>query len=224
VTRVVVAHATVQGDGAPRSIRAALARVARWGCADVVIVGRGGGSREDLWAFNDEGVARAVAAMPVPVIAAVGHELDVTLCDLVADFRAATPSAAAEAAVPLVSEMARLVRDRHRALCEAAASRVVDARRRLVRAAGGASATAKHFTDDRRRALSAQGGRLHALSPLATMDRGFAMVSDAKGAAVTSGTNVAPGDLLSLRFRDARVEARAERVEPALHPVVEVDA
>ena len=96
ITRVVVAHAAVQGEGAAATIVAALHRVARWGEADVVILGRGGGSREDLWAFNDERVVRAAAGMPVPVISAVGHEVDVTLCDLAADHRAATPSGAAQ--------------------------------------------------------------------------------------------------------------------------------
>jgi exodeoxyribonuclease VII large subunit len=96
---LVVVHASVQGESAPLELCAALDQVARWNGAELVIIGRGGGSREDLWAFNDERVARALAACPVPTISAVGHEVDVTLCDLVADLRAPTPSAAAEAAV-----------------------------------------------------------------------------------------------------------------------------
>src|SRR5205823_11981681 len=96
--RLVVCPAQVQGDTAAGEIAAAIRRVGRWGKADVLIVGRGGGSKDDLWAFNDERVARAVASCPVPVISAVGHEVDLTVCDLVADLRAPTPSAAAAAA------------------------------------------------------------------------------------------------------------------------------
>src|SRR3954466_960431 len=95
---VVVCPTKVQGDGAALEIAAALRRVGRWGKADVIIVGRGGGGKEDLWAFNDERVARAVVECSVPVISAVGHEVDITVCDAVADLRAPTPSAAAAAA------------------------------------------------------------------------------------------------------------------------------
>ena len=116
------------------AIVTALHRVARWGRADVVIVGRGGGSREDLWAFNDERVVRAVAGMPIPVIAAIGHEVDVTLCDLAADVRAATPSAAAEAAVPKLSDLVRQLRMLGTDLRDAALEQVESARERLTKA------------------------------------------------------------------------------------------
>src|SRR6185503_7392095 len=108
--RIVVIPAKVQGEGAPRDLCMALDRVNRWGGADVVIVGRGGGAREDLWAFNDERVARAVAACRVPTISAVGHEIDLTICDLVADHRAPTPSAAAEVATRSENELRAEVR------------------------------------------------------------------------------------------------------------------
>ena len=103
--RLVSVPAAVQGDTARQELCRALDRVNRWGRADLVIIGRGGGAREDLSAFNDERVARAVAACSVPIISAVGHEIDITICDLVADHRAPTPSAAAEAATRSRAEL-----------------------------------------------------------------------------------------------------------------------
>lgn len=211
-TRVVAVPAAVQGDGAPESIVAALARVARWGCAEVVIVGRGGGSREDLWAFNDEAVARAVAAMPVPVIAAVGHEIDITICDLVADYRAPTPSAAAEAAVPVLAELARQVQAMGAALGDTMVERLAEARERLAVAAGSLTSGAERLVERRRASIETLGGRLHALSPLATMRRGFAAVGDADGHAITSARQVSAGDRLQIRLRDGAIAARAESV------------
>src|SRR5205085_7446450 len=116
---IVVVPAAVQGDSAILDLTRALARVARWQDADVVIIGRGGGSREDLWAFNDERVARAIAACPIPVVSAVGHETDITICDLVADVRAATPSAAAETVVRDDAELVAELRGMERRLAGA---------------------------------------------------------------------------------------------------------
>lgn len=215
ITQVVAVPATVQGEGAPKSIRRALAQVARWGGADVVIVGRGGGGREDLWAFNDERVARAIASMPVPVVSAIGHELDITLSDLVADSRAPTPSAAAEAAVPVLNDLVRHVRVKGRELCDAAAGYAALARERAGASVRGLSRTADRMVERRRVALTALGGKLHALSPLATMARGFVVVSDPAGGAITRAAAISAGDELHLRFKDGRVTTRAERVDPA---------
>ena len=214
ITRVVVAHAAVQGDGAAASIVTALHRVARWGKADVVILGRGGGSREDLWAFNDERVVRAAAGMPVPVIAAIGHEVDVTLCDLAADVRAATPSAAAEAAVPRLSDLARHVRTLGMDLRDAALAQVESARQRLAAAGSAVAKAASHPIERRRLALEGIAGRLHALSPLATLARGYAVLTDTDGAPVTSIDALDPGDRFVARLRDGSIHAQAERTEP----------
>ena len=100
IAEVLLCPVLVQGDAAPRELTAAVEAVGQARCADVIIIGRGGGSMEELWAFNDEGLARAIARCPVPVISAVGHETDFTICDFVSDLRAPTPSAAAELAVP----------------------------------------------------------------------------------------------------------------------------
>jgi exodeoxyribonuclease VII large subunit len=212
VTEIVAVHAVVQGDEAPGSLRAAFRRVARWGKADVVIVGRGGGGRDDLRAFNDEGVARALAACPVPTIAAIGHEVDVTLCDLVADWRAPTPSAAGESAVPVLAELRRTVHAQAAALLLATENVFVGARRRTREAARAAIDRADRAAQDRRRALEQLSGRLQGLSPLSTMARGFAAVSDVEGRPIRSASALTTGDPFRVRFRDGRVAARVESV------------
>ena len=108
---ILIAPVQVQGESAGRQIAEALADLNDWGSVDVIIVGRGGGSLEDLWSFNEEIVVRAIAASHVPVVSAVGHEIDVTLADFVADFRAPTPSAAAEAVVPVLAEVVERLRE-----------------------------------------------------------------------------------------------------------------
>jgi exodeoxyribonuclease VII large subunit len=129
--RIVLAPVRVQGEGAAAEIAAAIGRFDRWGGADLLIVGRGGGSIEDLWAFNEEPVVRAIAAARAPVISAVGHEVDVTLADLAADVRAATPSNAAELAVRVRSEVAARVRELGAGLDRAVREGVAERRRRL---------------------------------------------------------------------------------------------
>jgi exodeoxyribonuclease VII large subunit len=213
ITTVVVAHATVQGEGAAGSIVAALHRVARWGKADVVILGRGGGSREDLWAFNDERVVRAAAGMPVPVISAVGHEVDVTLCDLAADQRAATPSAAAESAVPRLADLVRHVQLLGTDLREAALAQVESARERLMNAGAAVTRAASQPVERRRLLLEGMAGKLHALSPLATLARGYAVLTDGEGSPVTTVERLEPGDVLVARLKDGRIRASIEQTE-----------
>jgi exodeoxyribonuclease VII large subunit len=210
---IVVVPAAVQGDTAVMDLVRALERLGRWRAADVVIIGRGGGSREDLWAFNDERVARAVAACPLPVVSAVGHEVDITICDLVADLRAATPSAAAEAVVRDDAELRTELRGFHRRLARGLTRRVDAAkadlhwhasalRNRLIRAA------------ERRRArVAALGGRLHALSPLATLDRGFSVARAQDGRALTSIQAFRDEMPFNLLLKDGQVGARVTKVE-----------
>jgi exodeoxyribonuclease VII large subunit len=210
--QIVVSHAAVQGPGAPLELCAALERVARWGHADVVIIGRGGGSREDLWAFNDERVARAVAACPVPTISAVGHEIDITLCDLVADLRAPTPSAAAEAAVASREEMALALGAEYRRLASAMAMQLDHPRQQLEWGARALSAAAVSHVAARKTALAALSGRLHALSPLATLDRGYAVARHATGRTLASIGDFAAGSSFVLRVRDGEVTSTASAV------------
>ena len=209
---VVVAHAAVQGESAPLELCAALDRVCRWGGAELVIIGRGGGSREDLWAFNDERVARAVAACPVPTISAVGHEIDVTLCDLVADLRAATPSAAAEAASPSREEIALTLGAHRQRLIAAIEGCIAEPRDRATSAARELARAAARRVSDRQVALAALAGRLNALSPLATLERGFAAARDAGGVTLSSVEQFEEGAEFTLRLRNGEVDATARRV------------
>ena len=206
---IVVSGAAVQGATAPREICDAIARLVRWGGADVIIVGRGGGAREDLWAFNDEGVARAIAACPVPVISAVGHEIDVTIADLVADHRAPTPSAAAEAAVPVRDELLASIDAERAALVAMMQDRIGDARQMLADCAGDLRRAASLDTERRRARVATVAGTLHALSPLATLARGYAVARDrASGATLSNVADFAPERDFTLTLRDGDVVAR----------------
>lgn len=199
---LVLAPAAVQGANAPAEIIGAIADVQADGRAEVIIVARGGGSAEDLAAFNDEAVVRAMFACRVPIVSAVGHETDVTLADLVADVRAPTPSAAAELCTPDVKEIGRDVHLAARALTELARDDlerrredVNDLRAALVRASPARKAEQlAQRVDDRSRTLAALVGRtllvhrerlhahaaaLAALNPVAVLERGYALVSDA---------------------------------------------
>jgi exodeoxyribonuclease VII large subunit len=204
---VVVVHAAVQGESAPLELCHALDRVGRWGGADLVIIGRGGGSREDLWAFNDERVARAVAACPVPTISAVGHEVDITLCDLVADLRAPTPSAAAEAAVASRTEVALELAAERTRLLDAIETCLYVPQRRAASAAHELSAAVRRRVADRQMALAQLAGRLHALSPLATLERGYAVARGADEATLASVADFSAGTPFTLRLRDGEVDA-----------------
>jgi exodeoxyribonuclease VII large subunit len=205
---IVVLPAAVQGETAPGELIAALDRLARWGAADVLIIGRGGGAREDLWEFNDEQVARALAACPIPTISAVGHEVDVTICDLVADLRAPTPSAAAETAVRAVSELATEVRLLGARLRRAVGSRLELANLRTQRAGRTLAMLSARGVERRRARTQTLAGRLNALSPLATLERGYAVALDASGRALSSVDQLTPGTSFDLAVRDGRVASR----------------
>ncbi|MFI5310544.1 MAG: exodeoxyribonuclease VII large subunit [Gemmatimonadales bacterium] len=209
---IVVVPAAVQGDAAPRSLVAALGRVARWHGADVVIIGRGGGSREDLWAFNDERVARAIAACPVPTISAVGHEVDVTIADLVADHRAATPSAAAEAAVPVLADVVATVRGLGEMVRTATVLRLRDAGRDLRQFARGLALRSERAVERRRARVQELAATLEALSPLATLARGYAVALNERGGALPDAARFTAGMRFALELRDGRVHATADEV------------
>ncbi|MGH7719390.1 MAG: exodeoxyribonuclease VII large subunit, partial [Gemmatimonadaceae bacterium] len=209
---IVVSAAKVQGDGAAGQLVAAIERVSRWSGADVVIVGRGGGAREDLWAFNDERVARALAACSVPTISAVGHEIDVTLCDLVADVRAPTPSAAAECAVPVLEEERVALLAFRDAMRDALSRRVDAARGALSASARSLAGVTARAVERRSLRLESLAGRLHALSPLATLGRGYALARAEDGTTLSNVASFTPGCRFALTLHDGSVRCTADEM------------
>ncbi|HLF03038.1 MAG TPA: exodeoxyribonuclease VII large subunit [Anaerolineales bacterium] len=230
---ILVCPTPVQGDDAPTQIVRAILSAAELK-PDMIIVARGGGSIEDLWAFNDESVARAIAASPVPVISGVGHETDFTLADFAADLRAPTPSAAAELATPDRAELAADLSGLTDRLAEALNARLRERRWRLAERAAAlrglspraALANSRQRLDDltirtltaiehrleieRGRAIGL-AGRLDSLSPLAVLKRGYAVVTRAGTAEVIrSASAVAPGDRLDVRVSEGKFGARVE--------------
>ncbi|HEX8691397.1 MAG TPA: exodeoxyribonuclease VII large subunit [Longimicrobium sp.] len=207
-TRIVLAAAKVQGEGAAEEVARAIRRIGSAGCADVLIVGRGGGSVEDLWAFNEEVVARAIADSPVPVISAVGHEVDYTIADLVADLRAPTPSAAAEAAVPDGAAVRRELDELRRRLVECTREQVDGARESLYNVRLDLRQAAERVLRARRDRVGATAAQLHALSPLAVLSRGYAVPLGADGRVLRTTADFAPGAAFDLRVADGVVPSR----------------
>ena len=229
---VLLAPCLVQGVGAAREIAAALGLLDRQGQADLIIVGRGGGSAEDLQAFNEEETVRAVAACGLPVICAVGHETDVSLCDLAADLRAATPSHAAELAVPERATLQARVQELQQRLQQSLrrqigekrtrllALRLRHPRRRLQEARmrcdeldSRLRAAALRQLSLRRSRLENGRGRLGALSPLAVLERGYAIALH-EGKALRDPSELQRGQRLQLRLSRGGLEATVERLLP----------
>ena len=221
----------VQGVEAPGEICAAVAWANQHQVADLIITGRGGGSMEDLWAFNDENVARTIYHSAIPVISAVGHEPDVTIADFVADLRAATPSNAAELAVPDQNEVAVWLRQMEGRLAQAMGRKLESARKDLDRAARcRALQDPMNYVDDKRMVLDYQreklaaglnaslnrerqrfgqlASKLDALSPLKVLGRGYAIPQKTDGGVVRSVSDVAPGDGLKLRVADGEISCQ----------------
>lgn len=239
-TRVLVRPALVQGRDAPDDIVAAIHDLAESGDIDVAIVGRGGGSLEDLWAFNDERVARAIAAAPFPIVSAVGHEIDFTVADLVADVRAPTPTAAAALVVPdqreLLQELDQLTGRLHGGVLrhlQRQHSRVAELQRRLRDPRATLKIVQQRVDElheratraialqlERRRALiSRYAESLHALSPLAVLQRGYAIArAESDGRVITRARDTRVGDRLRLTFLEGAVMARIEDIEDAKEP------
>lgn len=228
-TRILLCPVRVQGIGAAQEVAQAIALLDQIESVSVIIVARGGGSMEDLWTFNEEIVVRAVAACHKPVVSAVGHETDVTLCDLVADLRAPTPSAAAECTVPLRTQWSERVESlcvglREGALAQIAhkknrlrllgaqleasrpSSRLEREKQRLARARAALDDRIEACMDAKRLQLTQRMRELDMLSPYRVLSRGYAIVTR-DGMPVTSSATLNAGDCVCLRFADG--EARA---------------
>lgn len=235
VAKVVLLPVRVQGVEAPPEIAGALRYANKYRVADVIITGRGGGSIEDLWAFNDERVARAIYASELPVISAVGHEPDVTIADFVADLRAATPSNAAELVAPDMSELRDALRSaaarldqavdrglsqRRAALTELSSRRVMQSptgfidQRRLeldsIRLRLDAAATGR--LNRERQEFARLAAKLDALSPLKVLGRGYSIALDAEGRAVREAAQLKAGDKLDLRLSRGGAKCLVESV------------
>lgn len=236
VAEVILSPTLVQGIDAPRAIIKALNRLVTEACPDVILIGRGGGSIEDLWAFNDEHVARAVAACPVPIISGVGHETDFTLTDFAADYRAPTPTAAAEIATPDRLELRstidglirqaqatlndRLTRSRWElSVQEAALSRlspmyaINNYRQRLDEVAMRLDTAMQSQLKDIRRQLAHLAHTLESLNPQAVLKRGYAIVIRKKdGQIVTDAGKINADDLLEIRVSRGQLDARVTTI------------
>jgi len=238
---VLIVPVRVQGKGAAEEIAEAIELVNRLSHPEIdcLVVGRGGGSLEDLWAFNEEVVVRAIFASRLPIVSAVGHEIDVTLSDLVADVRALTPSEAAERVVPSAEELDQLLRQKQRRLVAAlrgraamsrsrldalAASRVFrrpaqrvhDLAQRLDELASRASRAVSHRTTHAHARLDALRSQLQSLSPRAVLQRGYSITLSADdNQVVRSASELTAGQSLITQFSEGQVRSVVEEVDPA---------
>ena len=234
MTKVIVLPVRVQGTEAPPEIVGAIRYANRWNIADLIITGRGGGSIEDLWAFNDERVARAIYESDIPVISAVGHEPDVTIADFVADARASTPSNGAEIAVPDQTDVRASLRSLNERLDHAmkkkldgAASRLGELSARPVMESPTAfiqtrrldidrltermTAAEKHLLLRKRQEYVRLVSSLEAMSPLKVLSRGFSVTTDKNGTILRDSSLVAVGDSIHIRLERGGLDCRVER-------------
>lgn len=236
LSKVLLLPVRVQGAEAPPEIAAAIRYANQWQLADVIITGRGGGSAEDLWAFNDEAVARAIFDSEIPVISAVGHEPDVTISDYVADLRAATPSNAAELVAPDQAELRAMLAEAGARMTAAVRGRLKAERARVTALARTpafrsplrliqerrlmldmdtkrlSGAVREILSEKHKRLISLTAG-LDAMSPLRVLSRGYSVTTAQDGSVISSVRQLKKGDRLSVRLRDGSVSVTAEEIK-----------
>ena len=227
----ILAPAAVQGEAAPQEVAQAIDRLNRYGAVDVIIVGRGGGALEELWAFNTEVVARAIAASVIPVISAVGHETDVTIADYVADLRAPTPSAAAELAVPVLLDLQFHVAQQ-RIRLQAAMGALIERKRQYLTGIANIGPlkdpfwridqnrqrldnlhirlqeSMTRFVNDKNGILNLLAAKLDLLSPLAILGRGYSLTYDTEGVLLRSVTQVELDKQIQVRLGDGSLRCQ----------------
>jgi len=212
-TKVVISPAQVQGEGAAEDLTRALNEVNKWGKADVIIIGRGGGSTEDLWAFNDENLARTIAASKTPTISAVGHETDFTIADFVADKRAPTPTAAAQMAVYDHAQTMEYVMYQREELTKNILDCINTRRDHAKNLLNLLNSQAKNRISKEWQNLTHLETLLEKVSPYTAFKRGYALIKSENEAVVTSAQNLSAGQKLSLLWADGSAIAKVERVE-----------
>jgi exodeoxyribonuclease VII large subunit len=212
--RMLIAPTRVQGSGADQEVAAALALANRVAGVDLIIVARGGGSMEDLWTFNEEIVVRAIALSGLPVVSAVGHEIDVTLADLAADRRALTPSEAGEVSVPDAREVLEHLDRLAERLRSAGTSQIKDAHLRLQELAQRARLALGQAILNRKHGVSRLAASLEALSPLGVLARGYSLTFQADGKTVIRESREAKvGDLIHTRLAVGSISSRVVSAE-----------
>ena len=228
---IIMCPVLVQGENAAFQLSDAINRLSKEKIVDVIIIGRGGGSQEDLWAFNDENLARAIFNCDIPVISAVGHETDFTICDFVSDLRAPTPSAAAELAVPDKAELLmnldaqkqyittiidKKIRDYENSLNNS--KRLINAyspeilidnyNNKLDNLSKRMVSLSKNLIDNRLKALSETASKLSSLNPVNVLMRGYSYVTDSENMTVSSVNDVKNGDDIRITLNDGSLNAK----------------
>ena len=239
MAKIVLFPALVQGENAPQQLISGIKFFNSKKNADVIIIGRGGGSLEELWAFNDENLARTIFASEIPVISAVGHETDFTICDFVSDLRAPTPSAAAELAVPDTSDLKKQLSNvekkiesqlinkinYHREQINNYANKnafknpgnvIDDKRMNLLHIEKNLLTHMKIIMDNKKAAFALNSSKLEILNPLSIITRGYSVAYNKNGGIVKSVREIAPGDSISVKLKDGEVEANITKVHDAV--------